>query len=434
MINWYKVVLFSGLILICYVIFIYDRPPKPAEGKVQVRLMIDISPDFFQKFNELIDEFEEANPDIEVVHQRRAGDYFTKVQTLMVAKICPDVLTFTGKRVNAFKLKGTLLNLMPYIRRDKFDLDDFFEVGLRDAQMTENEICYLPIEGSGTVLFYNKDAFDEIGLAYPNDDWTWEDFLKAGIALTADLNGDGRNDRVGIFVDYWWGAMMPWIWSNGGKMVNESQTECLLNRPEAVGAMQFVTDLETKYKVTAKALGGTESAGWNENFAGGRVGMMCDLAYGLKALMPVIRAGNLRWSIAMQPKGRVRRPIRYTSSGFVIWKGTKHPEEAWKLIKFLEGRKFMKEYCDTHYFIPARKSLAMSKEFLDRPDTPYDERVLVRALEEARPLDNVYALRSIEYDFSTELGKILAGVRSAQEAMDIVTQRANIELKKAADQ
>lgn len=103
------------------------------------------------------------------------------------------------------------------------------------------------------------------------------------------------------------------------------------------------------------------------------------------------------------------------------------------MLKFLVDSKFMKEYCHTHYYIPARKSLGLSKEFLDREDTPYDERVLIRALREARPLDNVFALRAIEHEFSVELGKVLVGSRSVTEAMDKVTKKANIALKKAAE-
>lgn len=428
--NWYKVTFLLGFILIGYIIFIYDRPSKPAAGKVQVGLMMSVPTYFSARFKELIAEFEKEHPDIEVVYQRASGDYFVKVQTLMVANICPDVLDFTGKRVNAFRLKGTLLNLMPYIKRDKFDLDDYFEVGLRDAQMTKDSLYYLPIEGSGTVLFYNQDAFDEVGLSYPDDTWTWKTFRDAAIALTGDLDGDGRNDRIGVYVDYWWGEMMPWIWSNGGKLVNESQTECLLNRHEAVEAMQFITDLETKYHVTSKALGGTKSAGMYENFATGRIGMVCDIIYGMESLIPATRKGSIRWNVALPPMGKVCRPIRYTSSGFVIWKGSKHPEQAWELLKFLEGRKFMKEYCWARYFIPARKSLALSKEFLNRKDTPYDERILIRALMQSRPLENIYALRSIEYKFSMELGKVLAGEKSVKAAMEAVARKANLDLLK----
>lgn len=432
MINWYKAVMFAGIVLICYVLFIYDRPPKPPEGKVQIELMMQVSPAFQPRFEELIVEFERMHPDIDVVLRRAGRDYFVKVQTLMVANICPDVLFFTGKRVNTFKLKGTLLNFMPYVKRDKFDLEDFFEVGLRDAQMTEDSLYYLPIEGSGTVMFYNQDAFDQAGLSYPNDNWTWKDFQNAAVALTGDLDGDGRNDRIGAFVDYWWGEMMPWIWSNGGQLVNEAQTECLLNRSEAVEAVQFITDLEMKFHVTAKALGGTKSAGLHENFASGRIGMMCDIVYGLEALIPSARSGDLRWNIALPPRGKAGYPIRYTSSGLAIWKGTKHPEEAWKLLKFLTGTKFMKECCRARYYVPARKSLGLSEEFLDRADTPYDERVMIRSLMQSQPLENVFALRSMEYEFSVELGKILTGERSVQEAMDRVTQKANVALRKAA--
>ncbi|MDD4182059.1 MAG: extracellular solute-binding protein, partial [Victivallaceae bacterium] len=190
----------------------------------------------------------------------------------------------------------------------------------------------------------------------------------------------------------------------------------------------FILDLERKHHATAKSLGGTESAGIYENFASGRIGMIVALAYGLPMIMDAGKNSNIRWGIAMPPKGKHGRPIRYTSSGWVIWSGTKHPNEAWELMKFLNSDKVMKEYCFDNYYIPARKSIGLSPEFRNRPDTAFDENVLIQSLLASRPLDNIYALRSIASDFGVALDKARLGLSDIQVEMDKVVEMADAAL------
>ncbi|MDD5728478.1 MAG: sugar ABC transporter substrate-binding protein, partial [Victivallales bacterium] len=428
-IDWYKLTFFLGFGLLVFVLLVYDNPETKHDGKIELRILSCPPPGYGNKFEETLQEFEKLHPDIRVKLIKAPGNYYVKVQTMMVGKTCADVVGFTGKRVNAFKIKGTLLNLMPFVKRDNYDLDDYFKVGLEDAQMTKNELYYLPTEGSGTVLFYNKNIFDRAKLKYPDANWTWNDFRDAAVKVTQDIDGDGRIDQIGCCVTYWWAEMLPWVWANGGRLVNRSQTKCLLNRPEAVEALTFLIDLERKYHVTAKALGGTESAGIYENFASGHIGMVVCLAYALPNLMDACKNSPIRWNIAMPPKGKYSRPIRYTSSGWVIWRGSKHPKEAWELIKFLNSREVMKDYCFSNYYVPARQSIGLSKEFLNRADTPYDENILIQSLLESRPLDNIYALRSIESDFGIAVGKARLGLSDLQTEIDKVTAQADAALK-----
>jgi multiple sugar transport system substrate-binding protein len=429
MFNWYKLTFFLGGCLVVFVLLVYDNPETKNDGKTELRILSNPPPGYGRKFAKILQEFEQLHPDIRIKHIKAPGNYYVKVQTMMVGKTCADVVTFTGKRVNAFKSKGMLFNLMPLIKQDNYDLNDYFKVGLKDAQMTQDGLYYLPREGSGTVLFYNKDLFDRARMEYPAANWTWRDFQEAAIKLTRDTDGDGRLDQVGCSVGYWWAGMLPWVWANGGRLVNRSQTKCLLNQPEAVEALEFLIDLERKYHVTAKALGGAESAGVYENFASGRIGMIVALAYALPTLMDACKGNNIRWDIALPPKGKCSRPIRYTSSGWVVWSGSKHPREAWELIKFLNRQKTMKEYCFDSYFVPARKSIGLSKEFLKRADTPYSEKILIDSLLQSRPLDNIYALRSISSDFDIAVGRARLGLSDIQTEMDKVVAKANAALK-----
>ncbi|NIQ99401.1 MAG: extracellular solute-binding protein, partial [Gemmatimonadales bacterium] len=71
----------------------------------------------------------------------------------------------------------------PFIQRDEsFDLPDFYP-DLVDLCRHEGALFSLPRYTSVYVLFYNKDLFDAAGLAYPDNTWTWDDYLSAARTL-----------------------------------------------------------------------------------------------------------------------------------------------------------------------------------------------------------------------------------------------------------
>ena len=56
-------------------------------------------------------------------------------------------------------------------------------------------------------------------------------------------------------------------------------------------------------------------------------------------LMRFLRAagGEMRWDVAPVPKGPEGRATRFATFDLCISKTTKHPEEAWELLKFLSS-------------------------------------------------------------------------------------------------
>ena len=69
-------------------------------------------------------------------------------------------------------------------------------------------------------MYYNKAIFDEAGIEYPNDDWTWEDFEAAARALT--VKSGNRTTRYGATFGNLAETrfMIPFILSNNGDVMN----------------------------------------------------------------------------------------------------------------------------------------------------------------------------------------------------------------------
>jgi len=61
--------------------------------------------------------------------------------------------------------------------------------------------------------------------------------------------------------------------------------------------------------------------------------------------------------LAAFPAGPARRATLATTDGFGIYAGTKHPEAAWELLKFLVSKEYGRAMAKAQFLQPARGSL-----------------------------------------------------------------------------
>jgi multiple sugar transport system substrate-binding protein len=88
-------------------------------------------------------------------------------------------------------------------------------------------------------LIYNKDLFDAANLAYPTNDWTWDDFRSAAKALTdSSKQVYGTAYPVNGSEDTTW-RMWPQLWQNGGSILSEDKTEATFNSQAGVDAVTY---------------------------------------------------------------------------------------------------------------------------------------------------------------------------------------------------
>ena len=138
---------------------------------------------------------------------------------------------------------GALLGLNRFIRRDRFDLADFWP-GCVPGGTWEHDLYSLFTEVETNLLFYNRELFLSAGAPEPTETWAWDDLLLQARALT---QGEGAGASYGFtpiqFKDGSNWAALPWIWGNGGDMFNEDQTRSVVDQPAAVEALQWLAAL-----------------------------------------------------------------------------------------------------------------------------------------------------------------------------------------------
>jgi multiple sugar transport system substrate-binding protein len=75
------------------------------------------------------------------------------------------------------------------------------------------------------------------------------------------------------------------------------------------------------------------------------------------ALRDILAGASFRIGVAPFPAGPARRATLATTDGFGIYAGTKYPDAAWELIKFLVGKDYGRAMARAHFLQPARSSL-----------------------------------------------------------------------------
>lgn len=91
---------------------------------------------------------------------------------------------------------GMVYDMSELIEKHDVDLDrisvDWYD-GLRE--MWEDNIYALPVSLESMALFYNKDIFDNFGIAYPKDGITWDEVFELNERMTRT---EGNTDYIGI--------------------------------------------------------------------------------------------------------------------------------------------------------------------------------------------------------------------------------------------
>lgn len=417
-------------LLICSTIFLClscsSETAREKDGVTEIRYMRWGTPDELDAEKKLIAIFEKANPDIKVKLEVAAwGDYWRKLQATLSGHSAPDVFLMGGQYLFDFVEKGVLEDLTEKVKSENFDLSEYFSVPVNLFRY-KNGLWGLPRDCNTVVIYYNKDIFKEAGVPFPADGWTWDDFKDAALKLAKDTDGDGRNDIWSYIVfhdsmETRWGSF---IWQNGGHVLNEDKTKCLLDQPEAIEAIQFQADLIHKYKVAPDIP--TLAAFGSNMFMTGKLAMESAGSWGLKSYRKIEK---FDWDIAPMPKGKIKAaPVNGLAN--VIYSESKKKDAAWRLVKFLSGKTCQEALARSGTSIPALKSVALSDTFLKAHEKPEHIKVVLDQLEYGHTIDFTPLFARWDELVMREMELVFRGEKSVEDACRDAARQTNAILAK----
>jgi len=343
------------------------------EQKVQL-VYQDWRTDWFPSMvQQELEEFHASHPNIRVFYTPDPTDVEEKLAGDMQAGTAPDVFQGCCSFFPILAQRGFVLDLRQFVSSelDPATIQDW-DRAQYDSFFTQDGQQYgLPKYHGALALYYNKDLFDQYQVEYPSGNWDHNDYLSAMKRLTRDRDRDGRTDLWGSMLDISWERIQVHVNAWGGHLADpEDHTRCRMADPEAMAALEWIRARMWDDKVMATPLD-VQNLGTREAFIGGRVAMVEDGSWALK---DILAGADFRVGVAPFPAGPVRRVTLATTDGYGIYSGTKHPNEAWELVKFLISKEYGLAMARANLLQPARASLVGDWTNIIREEFPQQSR------------------------------------------------------------
>ncbi len=309
---------------------------------------------------QLLDEFAETHPDIEVKTVRTTWDSMAnQIRVALDSGDTPDLITELTSRIPVYAAEGQLLDLTDWYD-DEMPLDDFYEAAISTASH-DDSIYGVPFRWDAGSMVYNADLFAEAGIDTPPT--TWAELQDAAEKIQ-DLGtyaygwpfGDANNARVRWLNEYY---------SQGGDFTESDDGSVSIDEDASQAALEVLSEGFEEGYVTPSSLEATNTDLQNL-LINGQLAFYFEGAYAVK---PIEEAGiNVGTAMWPGPDG----PGTVSADGFslIVPEGTEHPDEVKALAQFLAQPESQALMTET---FPARESAADAERFQDPLFAPFLE-------------------------------------------------------------
>jgi multiple sugar transport system substrate-binding protein len=317
-------------------------------------------------------DFTAKNPNIKVnITQQGWGDYWSNIQNGMITGNAPDVFTDHLAKYPDFAAKNQLVDIQPMVDKDKVDLNVYLH-GLADLWTRNGKRFGLPKDWDTIALVFNKAMLDKAGVTVddlnkatwnPQDGGTFGQIIAK---LTLDANGKNALDpafdktkvtQYGLIIN---GIADPngqteWSWmaETTGWKFNDGlwATKYYYDDQRFIDTFQWIADQMAAGKIMPQQL--SSSLGGAAAFEAGKGALH---ANGSWMIGDFVKNANFDFAFAMLPSGPQGRKSMFNGLADSIWVGTKHPNEAWQLVKYLASPDCANTVGDAGVVFPAQQS------------------------------------------------------------------------------
>jgi multiple sugar transport system substrate-binding protein len=389
------------------------------EASGSVRFLTFGDPAEINSYRTLIKAFEQAEPDIDVqlVEASDREDLIARLSTSIAGSSPPDLFLMSYRFYGQFASRGALEPLGPYLDdSEQFEVDDFYPQAI-DAFRWDGDVICLPQNISSLVVYYNGDLLRAAGLEDPPSSWSWQQMVHYAERLTTDADEDGAAETYGLGVDPEVIRVAPFVWSNGGRLVDDEEDPArfLLTEVHALQALQAFLDLRTVHGVVPTEEE-AESQDFESRFLNGDLAMIMES----RRVTPTFRTiTDFEWDVAPLPT--FARPMTILhSDGYCLTAASDRKDEAWRFLEFALGPDGQRIAASTGRTVPSAIAVAQSDAFLDPAMPPAGSRVFLDGIDHLRRVPNAPTWPEVEDAANATLEEAYyEGAEAAEVAREI---------------
>lgn len=364
---------------------------------------------------DLVGSFEEEYSQIEVDYNVIQSEYKQKMKTQLGAGNAPDVFYVDAKYHPSWASSGVLLNMSPYVNGDEdFSTDDFFEP-LIDAFRQNGKLYGIPKGFSPLAMFYNTAHFEEAGVGTPT---TWSELRNA---LT-EIKDQGIVEYP--FMEYPNCRMFKgMIYQNGGSVLNEDNSECVVASDANVETLKFIVGLKEDGLLATPSMTGS---GWHGKALGNETISAAILgAWGFPYLEKNHPEVDKQIDVTPHipiPEGGEKATAAYTVS-YSASADTEDPGAAYRLVSELTGKEGAKRWAKKGLELTARKDLADLSYYDEHPRRGK----MLDAGEWSTVVQYGQYSAAVNNRLNPELEAAMLGKKSPRKALETAQQKINSE-------
>ena len=308
-------------------------------------------------FQELVDKFNREHPDIEVeaLYIGQPDAQLPKIFAATVSNETPDILWFVAQLTGKLAQLDALLPLETWLNNSP--IKNEIDPAMFESMVLGEHIFSVPLATNNAAVFYRPSLFAEAGITeIPT---TWEELKLTAQKLTKDSDGDGRNDRYGIFLSLGKGewtvfVWLPFIYSAGGELLVENQAN--LVNDGAIAALQLGADL-VKDKVAM--LSPPERGYELDNFISGKAAMQITGPWTLAQL----QSTDIDYDVFPIPVAKTPAAVIGGENLFVFKTTPERERASLKFLEYVLSEEFQTTWALKTGYLPVNLKSQQSPEY-----------------------------------------------------------------------
>ncbi|MEM1574130.1 MAG: sugar ABC transporter substrate-binding protein [Candidatus Methanomethylicaceae archaeon] len=334
-------------------IYFITKPPEIIKLRFA---MFGAPPEISVYKDMLIPAFEKKYPNIKVeLEIYPHEEYLSKMMADFAAGTLPDVMKQMDVEILSMVKGGLFRPLDEFIEDREIGINkgDFFPACWKlPGLVYEGKTYGIPIDFLTFALYYNPELFKKAGLDPDKPPRNWDEIFSYSQALA-------KVTKYGFSIPGW---DMPWfnfLYQAGGTVWEWSNGKAIgpaFNKDPGVRSLSFLADMIHKYKIAYPNI-------WGETppltlLAKGELAMLIDGPWQIAAIKMDFPEFVGTFRTAPLPVGPAGPGNCLFGSAFGVGATTKHPREAWLLVKEITSEENQRNWAiKTGISPPSRKTV-----------------------------------------------------------------------------
>ncbi|AFY53996.1 carbohydrate ABC transporter substrate-binding protein, CUT1 family [Rivularia sp. PCC 7116] len=330
---------------------------KPAQTQEPVTLnLLMTAPDAEPWKKGIVKDFEVENPGIRIniIEGPNATDLLENMYTsaFILGDSPYDLINMDVIWTPKFAAAGWLLDLTDKITKQ--ELAAFSQKDV-EGRRYKGKLYAVPMRSDVGMLYYRKDLLKEAGFNPPE---SFDDLVKISQSLQEKTNvnwgyvwqGKQYEGLAAMFVEILEGF--------GGYWVNPDTLEVGLDKPQTIEAIEFLKNTIKPTEISPAGVTTYQEEETRQIFQNGESVFLRNWPY----VWPLANkeSSPVDGKIAIKPMVHTKNGSSGACLGgwaLGISKSSKHPEEAWKAIKYFTSEAAQRKFILEAGFVPSRRSL-----------------------------------------------------------------------------